>query len=94
MELKKLFFVEFGEPSPQMSFTMFGGSGSSVRPIYVVAKDYNDASVKAGMWLEDYMQNNPESQNILDGDGSLKTPQRKQNIQIISVKLLSDTIIN
>lgn len=93
MNDRKLFLVEFGEPSPQTMFSSFGMGGTSVRPIYVVANDYNNASVKAGMWLEDYMQNNPESQNILDGDGSLKTPQKKQNIQIISVKLLSDTII-
>lgn len=92
MNDKKLFLVEFGEPSSQMSFA-FALGGGHVRPLYVIANDYTDASVKGEIWLENYIQNNPENQSILDGDGSLKTSQTKQNIQIVSVKLLSNLII-
>jgi len=92
MSDKKLFIVEFGEPHQQNMFS-FGG-GSSIRPIYVVAKDYTGASVKASMWLQNHIETNPEQRSILDGDGSLKPNMDKPtDMQIISVKLLSDEII-
>lgn len=87
MSEKKLFVVEFGEPQVQ---TMFSLGGSSIKPIYVIANDYNGASIKASMYLKEHLQTNPQS--ILDGDGSLKT-SKPAEIQIIAVKLLSDELI-
>ena len=95
MGKNKLFYVEFGEPQQSNMFS-FGGSGSGVQPIYVVADDYQKASDKAGIYLQNYLATNPEANSILDGDGSLKTrPDQKPPTppQIISVKLLSNEII-
>ena len=72
--------------------SMFGNT-SSVRPVYVIAKDYTGASVKATMYLKDYLETNPEVKSILDSDGSLKKTNKSIDIQITAVKLLSDHII-
>ena len=95
MGMNKLFYIEFGEPQQSHMFS-FGGGGSGVQPIYVVANDYQQASDKATLYLENYLKNDPEATSILDGDGSLKTrPDQKTPTppQIISVKLLSNEII-
>lgn len=86
MNEKKLFTVEFGEPQMQTMFPV----GSPIKPIYVIASDYNNASIKASMYLKEHLENNPQS--ILDGDGSLKT-SKPADIQIVAVKLLSDKLI-
>lgn len=87
MNEEKLFIVEFGEPQMQ---NIFAVSGSPIKPIYVIANDYNGASIKASTYLLKYLQKNPQS--ILDSDGSLKS-NKPAEIQIIAVKLLSDEII-
>jgi hypothetical protein len=93
MSSNKLFFVEFGQPQESHMFS-FGGSGGSVKPIYVVANDYTGASIKANQYLQNYLAKNPENQSILDSDGSLRNNILKsEKIQIIAVKLLSDEII-
>ena len=92
MNDRNLFIVEFGEPH---AITMFNFSPNiSIKPIYVIANDYSDASNKANMYLKRHLKTNSEVQSILDSDGSLKNNiQKPVDIQVISVKLLSDNLI-
>jgi hypothetical protein len=98
MGANKLFYVEFGDPNQNATFSFGGGSMGSMKPIYVVADDYNQASQKAGVYLQNHLETDPEAGSILDGDGSLRNPMNPgqkppPDPQIISVKLLSDEII-
>jgi len=85
---KKLFILEFGEPNAPNQFS-FGGR-SSIKPIYVIANDYSGASGKGMLFLNEYLKTNKS--NIFTEDGSL-TNTKPEEITIVSVKLISDTII-
>jgi len=88
IENKKIFIVEFGEPNTPNQFP-FGGR-TSIKPIYVIANDYSGASGKGMLFLKEYLETNKSS--IFTEDGSLSNT-KFENITIVSVRLISDTII-
>jgi hypothetical protein len=90
MSDKKLFIVEFGEPSmPNFMSFRFGGP----KPIYVVAKDYNEAANKAMLYMEAKKASMPKK-SVLDEDGSLnRSMDIDEEIKIIGVRLAAEEII-
>jgi hypothetical protein len=89
MSDKKLFIVEFGEPSVSGFLSLRFGP----KPIYVIAKDYNEAATKAQLYMEAKKANMPPK-SILDFDGSLNnTKEEEEEIKIVAVRLASDEII-
>lgn len=90
MSDKKLFIVEFGEPTmPNFMNFRFGGP----KPVYVVARDYNEAAGKAQMYMEAKKASMPKK-SILDDDGSLNSRTEIDNeIKIVAVRLASEEII-
>lgn len=94
MNEQKLFCVEFGEPNEQ-NFMGFP-SGNNEKPIFVIARNYNEASIKASNYLKNNKTENSES--IFTADGSLKNDVKKSKqivaIQIVAIKLISDNIIS
>ena len=90
MSDKKLFIVEFGEPAiPNFMSLRFGGH----RPIYVIARDYNEAATKAQLYMEAKKANMPPK-SIIDFDGSLNNiKEEEEEIKIVAVRLASEEII-
>jgi hypothetical protein len=83
MEDKKLFIVEFGEA---------GGSlwnCCSQKPIYVVAKNYNEAADKAMLYVEYKMKNKP----VITSDGSLYKREEEEIIKVNAVKLAGEEVL-
>lgn len=87
MEDKKLFIVEFGQP---VMPNIMNWNGSTVKPVYVVARDYNEAAGKAMIYLESKMRNEPKS--VIGMDGSLNL-QVDEKIEIVAVKLAATEIL-
>ena len=90
MSEKKLFIVEFGEPTmPNFMNFRFGGP----KPIYVIAKDYNEAANKAMLYMEAKRDSMPKKP-VIDLDGSLNNrTEIDEEIKIVAVKLASEEII-
>lgn len=88
MDDNKLFIVEFGDPNTTNAFP-FGGR-CAIKPIYVIAKDYSGASGKGMLFLQKYLET--DKSTIFDNDGSLANT-KPEEVTIVAVKLLSDTII-
>jgi hypothetical protein len=91
MEKKLLFYVEFGEPRLRgLSFT-FGGSQA---PVFVVAKDYNEAAEKALAYVEYKNSDDGNKRSILTADGSLdNSVLDKEDIKIKSISIASEDIV-
>jgi len=83
MENKKLFIVEFGEPS-------YSSYSYSQQPIYVVAMDYNDAAEKALAYVEYKKTINPKK--ILTNDGSLNN-ETDEVVKIKGIKIASEEVV-
>lgn len=83
-ETHKLFIVGFGEPQGDSGWITIGGSN---KPVYVIAKDYNEAANKAMEWAE----NKKETASVITSDGSLNLS--KNEIKINSIKICCDEII-
>lgn len=95
MEEKNLFLIEFGEGMQRQSGFM-SMNGPSVKPIYVVARDYNEAAKKASYYLETKLEElqEKETEDVITGDGSLKIgpPPVPEEIKIIGLKHISEVI--
>lgn len=79
----KLFLVKFGKPTIE---NVFGG-GSSQDPVFVLAKDYDEAAKKAEAWVEE----NFENKGVVAEDGSLNVDMNQNRIK--SVEIASDKLI-
>ena len=87
----KLFYVEFGEPETP---GYYGGSGSSrQKPLYVIARTYDEAAKKAMSYVEFQQDVIQETKKIIDADGSLVLHTDDDCIKIKAVKLASEEII-
>jgi hypothetical protein len=93
MEEKKLFYVEFGEPRPS-GFMQFSFGNPGLSPVYVVAKDYNEAVNKAMVYAEFKKEFNKKG-SILDENGSLRNTVKNddEEIKIRSIAVISDDVI-
>ena len=78
MEEKKLFYVEFGEPKVRMSFSSLF---NSIQPVFVVAKDYNEAAEKALAYIE-YKRSIEPKRSVLTSD-----------VRIRSVSIASEDVV-
>jgi len=88
MEKKLLFCVEFGES--RLSGMSFSGSGQA--PVFVVAKDYNEAAEKALAYVE--YKNNQVKRSILTPDGSLDNRViNKKDVSIKSISIASEEVV-
>lgn len=87
MEGYKIFLVEFGKPD----LSNFVSFGRGQDPVFVLAKDYNEASKKALLFAEERLKTQ-KSNSILDSDGSLIL-DNADNLQVKSVKIVSNEII-
>ena len=86
MEERKLFIVEFGGNNSDM------WNYCAQKPIYVVAKDYNEAANKATLYIEWKRENNPKK--VIDDDGSLLNSDRKEEkYHVVAVKSAGDEVI-
>lgn len=87
---KKLFIVEFGEPTmPNFMSFRFGGP----KPVYVIARDYNEAADKAEIYMETKKASMPKKP-VIDLDGSLNNrTEIDDEIKIVAVRLASEEII-
>lgn len=91
MEEKNLYLVEFGEGLQQSGVMTFGGP--SVKPIYVVAADYNKAAQKAEFYLESKIEEDMVEKGVLTDDGSLNINDKSMpNMKIVAVKHISEII--
>jgi hypothetical protein len=88
MEEKNLFIVEFGEGYRERSSMSFGGP--TVKPIHVVATDYNQAAQKAQYYLDAKLEEIVED-GVLEKDGSLSNND-KLNIKIVGVSHVTNII--
>jgi hypothetical protein len=94
MEEKKLFIVEFGEPELNGGF--WAGSYCRQSPIFVVAKDYNEAADKAMAYVEYKKTITPKpKRDVLTSDGSLNyfREETDEPIKIRGIKLASEEVI-
>ena len=91
MDEKNLFLVEFGEGIQQPGAMSW--SGPSVKPIYVVATDYNKAAQKAQYYLEAKIEEAVVEKSVLTDDGSLNTKDNKMpELKIVAVKHISEVL--
>lgn len=94
MEDKYLFQVEFGDPNDSPTTISF--NGPRIRPLFVVAKDYNTAVIKANMYLETKLEELKEHDNkVLTGDGSLNPfgqSNKKIELVITAIRLINEII--
>jgi hypothetical protein len=89
MELKKLYFVEFGDPDFTASYNW---DSKPHCPMFVVAKDYNEAASKALVFIE--YEPKPIRKIInLDGDLNPIEEREIKEIKIKAVKLASENVI-
>ena len=94
----KLFQVEiknFEFPRKNQGFML---SFSNSVPMYVVAKDYNQAFHKASLKIETLVKEqkeNTKSESILDEDGSLirNKPMFEEEPKIIGIRLIEDIVV-
>lgn len=94
MEEKKLFIVEFGEPDVIGGF--WSGCHHSQSPLFVVAKDYNEAANKALAYVEYKKTITPKpKKDVLTSDGSLNNfwDETEENIKIRLIKLASEEVV-
>ena len=92
MEDKKLFIVEFGKPEQAMSLP-FMEFHRNQPPVYVVAKDYNEAASK-GLAYAEYKREHMPQKSILDSDGSLNNIEEKNEvIKVRAVRLAAEEIV-
>ena len=84
----KIFLVEFGKPD----LSSYGSFGQKQDPVFVLAKNFDEASQKAFLYAENRL-NNEKSKSILDSDGSLILDATEVELQIKSVKIVSNEII-
>ena len=90
MEEKKLFYVEFGEPKVRMSFSSLF---NSIQPVFVVAKDYNEAAEKALAYIE-YKRSIEPKRSVLTSDGSLnRHMDEEEDVRIRSVSIASEDVV-
>lgn len=89
MKDKKLFIVEFGAPDVIHSWSV-----CKQDPVFVVAKDYNEAANKAMMYIE-YKEKNKPEKSIISYDGSLDLSKDDNNdmIKIKAIKLATEEVI-
>jgi len=87
MENRKIFIVEFaGTETGPWNYC-------DQKPIFVVAKDYNEAASKAMMYLEWKKENKPKKK-VVDDEGSLLfNPREEENYKVIGVKIAGDEIV-
>jgi hypothetical protein len=88
MEEKNLFIVEFGEGYRERISMSFGGP--TVKPIHVVARDYNQAAQKGQYYLDAKLEEIMED-GVLEKDGSLSNND-KCNIKIVGVSHVTNII--
>ena len=90
MEEKKLFYVEFGEPraSGFMSFSF----GNPTPPVYVIARDYNEAASKALSYAE-YKRTIAPKKSVLTPDGSLSNHAEEEELKIRSISVASEDVV-
>lgn len=84
VENLKLFVVEFGQPDLG-NYISFGGKQ---KPLFVMAKNYNEAAEKAMTFAE----SRAENQSVVGYDGSLNISPDDE-LKIKSVKLACDEIV-
>lgn len=93
MEDKKLFYVEFGEPRATGGFLSFSFASNPLSPVYVVAKDYNEAANKAMAYAE-YKKSFDKKNSVLDSDGSLRNrKEEEEEPKIRAISIVSDDVI-
>lgn len=91
MEDKKLFIVEFGKPEHGMSLPFM--NFHTQPPVYVIAKDYNEAASK-GLAYAEYKKQNTPQKSVLDSDGSLNNLDEKdEEIKVKAVRLAAEEIV-
>jgi hypothetical protein len=91
MEDKKLFIVEFGKPEHGMSMS-FMDFHRNQPPVYVIAKDYNEAASK-GLAYAEYKKQNTPQKNVIDSDGSLNNFDDDDEIKVKAVRLAAEEIV-
>lgn len=87
MEEKKLFVVEFGEA--EIGYTSY--CNCSQKPIFVVARDFNEAANKATLYVE-YKKANKPPKKVLDSYGDL-IKEKEEDIKIKTVKLAGEEVV-
>jgi hypothetical protein len=94
MEEKKLFLVEFGDP--ELS-GFWSGCHYGQNPVFVVAKDYNEAAEKALAYVEYKRSIAPKpKRDVLTSDGSLNNfryDTQNEEIKIRAIKLASEDVV-
>lgn len=84
----KIYLVEFGKPD----LNNYSSYGMKQEPVFVLANNFDEASKKAFIYAENKL-NNDKSKSILDSDGSLRLDTTEIELQIKSVKIVSNEII-
>jgi hypothetical protein len=82
---KLLFIVEFGEPEFINTWR-----SSPQSPVFVVAKDYNEAGDKALAYVE--YKNSLKPKTVLTEDGSLNK-STNESIKIKAIRLASEEVV-
>lgn len=89
--MKKLFYVEFGQP---VTLGAYYGSSSIVKPMFVIADNFQEAGEKAINKLIKG-ETKDESIQVLTSDGSINPIllQESKTPKINSIKLISEEVI-
>jgi hypothetical protein len=100
MSEKNLFLVEVSNFVPHRKTGFLSLSFSSHVPIYVIAKDYNEAFHKVSFKIETIMderKRNEAKRSILDEDGSLiqnaYSIEEEGEPKIVGIKLIEDIVV-
>lgn len=79
----KIFIVELSDEIKAGSFC------SGLKKLVVIAKDYQQASLKAIR----YHEFNKETDRVLTSDGSLTSDALNKPLKVVGVQLISETVI-
>jgi hypothetical protein len=97
----KLFLIEVTNFEIPRKIGRFMLNFSSNTPMYVIAKDYNEAFHKATFKIEELLKeqkNVKKPETLFDEDGSLRRnifieDEEKEEPKIIGIKLIEDIVI-
>lgn len=103
MSDKKLFLIEISDFELPRKAGKFILSFSSNLPMYVVAKDYNEAFHKATFKIEELINERKQNErkvkneSIFDEDGSLRPniypPEAQSEPKIVNIKLIEEIVV-